>query len=359
LWASAGRAEELPIQALAASARLAVQKAQRHELSAAQAKTAALGLLKAYKSKVNSYAFWNLVPGSDKIVLAFPGATLSPAYIEGPVPEMFQKKGYSFVSLAAACEYETDRDETCDRQNWEYDADFAVALGQLLGKKVSLYGFSMGGAIAVRAAQKFPEAIDELFLVAPALEIGFKVLVGEEEIPISRFSCVDGRWPYPEIVEKVRKERGFSDHLLREACEMYRLAHERKGDSPYGGIRAKGHVILTESDELVANEEILRFLDALGARASVYSYPRAQKVGHASLTFLAGLRVDFGSLFSNNDHAAPLKPYTWKELDAEYKEVGLKTVPRAFWDLLDRNRTKLAPLIVPAFQGLDESDIGQ
>jgi pimeloyl-ACP methyl ester carboxylesterase len=334
--ASIARADELPIVALNSSAQLTLQKLQSRQISATQAKAAGLALLKSYRAKVSPTAFWKLLAKSDKVVLSFPGATLSPDYIQGPVPEMFQKRGYSFVSLAVACEYGTNRDATCDRGNWDHDIDFAVALGQLLGKKVSLYGFSMGGAVAVRGAQRYPQLIDELFLVAPALEIGVKVSVNGEDIPISELACVNGQWPYPEIVEKVKKDKKFNEHLIREACEMNRLYRENqeeaaRGNSPYRGIRAKAYVIMTESDELVANEETDRFVASLGANARVYYYPKSQNVSHLTLSFLAGLRVDFDSIFSKTEQTPKIKPYSMKELEEEYEAMGLKTIPRIFW----------------------------
>ena len=61
--------------------------------------------------------------------------------------------------------------KTVNPEEWILDAELALHLVSALGKPVIIQGFSMGGMAAIGLAERYPEKIQKLVLIAPAVMI--------------------------------------------------------------------------------------------------------------------------------------------------------------------------------------------
>jgi len=140
-----------------------------------------------------------------------------------------------------------------DRPSGRQTKDFFVRqLGELLSsqqinRKFTVFGFSMGGAIATAFAAAYPDKVQQLVLVAPAgIHIkGMNFIRGVMRLPIlgDWFACGPYRWIHrkgteaerdcptsvPDIVDRQQKEmdfRGFGPAVLSSMRSIISEDHE-------------------------------------------------------------------------------------------------------------------------------------
>ncbi len=100
-------------------------------------------------------------------------------------------------------------------QDWLLDAELSLWLVSALGQKVTVHGFSMGGLAALDLAQRFPEKIDQLVLISPAVMIAG----GGDD-----WSCL-GQNTFVQSVTKwaSSRDRIYLDKVLNGACPLSNL----------------------------------------------------------------------------------------------------------------------------------------
>jgi carboxylesterase len=211
--------------------------------------------------------------GDARGVLCLHGMTGTPFEIR-PVSEALGRVGYSVEAPLLAGHGETLRDLAATQwPDWLASAE--LAMDQLRervgGRPIALVGFSMGGLLALRLAQLYPERVAALVIMAAPLRLrpfqtrGVRALgfipIDFRSLP---FACI------PKL-----KGSDVSDAEMRDAnpclrafpisavTSLFKLMDEVRADLP--GVHAPTLVIHGRNDHTVPMEDSLELTGSLGS----------------------------------------------------------------------------------------------
>jgi esterase/lipase len=235
-------------------------------------------------------------PAADSVLLVH-GLTDSPYYV-ATLGDALYARGYNVVSVllpghgtAPECLLHVKY------QQWENEVSFGLSLARRLGGRVSMAGFSTGGALSLNAiAENFaasnrdPIPWGNVLLFSPA--IGFD----DKELALCDVPGVD------DIVEKLKpwardnpnapesNPNKYAKMATNSVCQLYYVTQANSYLSGIIGrdIKARGiGVFAVESmaDTTVSPEAVVSFMGSLpsGTRKELITYPKSEKIQHADV----------------------------------------------------------------------------
>lgn len=235
-------------------------------------------------------------PTAESVLLVH-GLTDSPYYV-ATIGDALYARGYNVVSVLLPGH--GTRPECLlhiKKEQWRREVRFGLSLARRLGAKVSMAGFSTGGALSLDAlAENFersdrdPISWGNLLLFSPA--IGFNT----PEVDLCDIPGVD------DVLEAVMPWKGNNpnapetnpyryEKMATEAvCQLVYLTQEndlRRWIIDRDVARRGIGVFAVESldDTTVSPQAVVRFMDDLpnGARKELIAYPKSDGIGHADV----------------------------------------------------------------------------
>ncbi len=212
-------------------------------------------------------------------VLLIHGLNDSPFYM-GDLAELLYKHGFNVVTILLPGHGTDTRDiRHITAEQWQAEVETGLQIASLVGKNLIVGGFSLGGALAIGAATRYP-VIHALLLFAPAIRLPyFDSLYSLSCLPVLRGLAINSKMPVNPVKYKYRTMNGI--------CQVYRLLNNQLGpvypQSPaitnhrmLHESAARVHVptfgAMTYADERVSPKAILEFFSALDAPALLTTF---------------------------------------------------------------------------------------
>lgn len=234
----------------------------------------------------------------DVIVLTH-GFTDSPFYMQDVATRFFEIGCNVILPLLPAHGLkEPDvaiRQEELDNR-WRNTIDASVAVARLLGQRVSIGGFSTGGALSVNKIVRHADMIDGgLFLFSSALSLGrFIDQVGSSEVvewAVGFFldrKAIMGEGPdpykYPLLPASVASE---IVEIIQETNDIL----QKRGKLSLPVFAAHSH-----HDQTVEIKGVINFLDQHVSPDNLLFYPITDEVMHASLPLQRPVPIDLDQI---------------------------------------------------------------
>jgi esterase/lipase len=230
-------------------------------------------------------------------VLLVHGLTDSPYYVAA-IGDALYAKGYNVVAVllpghgtAPECLLHVTR------QQWQTEVRFGLSVARRLGGKVSMVGFSTGGALALDAiaanyatSDRDPIAWGNLLLFSPA--IGFdNWKLDLCDVPVAS-DVIEKIMPWAQNNPDAPETNPYKyvKMATNAACQLYYLT---QGNSRLDGavdadVKARGvGVFAVESmaDTTVSPEAVVKFMGALpaGVHQQLITYPKSENIAHADV----------------------------------------------------------------------------
>ncbi len=226
-------------------------------------------------------------------VVMIHGLTDSPWYMR-KLGEILYKQGYNVVSLLLPGHGTKPEDLiTVTKAQWQQEVDRGLLIASGLGEKISLAGFSTGGALSLDALRRHPELkADKLFLFSPALAIN------ESNQQMVSLGCkaqwlaatFKGDYNEPDNTVEDNPYR-YNKMAINGVCQLYSLTVDNQNgrDAILGSLRASGTAVFaveSEADTTVSPYAVTNFMASLPytSRSEYIRYPLAEGIAHASVT---------------------------------------------------------------------------
>lgn len=129
-----------------------------------------------------------------------------------------------------------------DFSPYSFESQLLRKLKELNIKKVSLFGFSLGGFVAAEFAGRYPDLIDELILVSVRKSYSFRQLASvktelkkNKKVYLYRF--------YRQCFACEEQFQWFKKNFAKEFCQKFSLSYLLKSLDYLQGARIKPHLL--------------------------------------------------------------------------------------------------------------------
>ena len=237
--------------------------------------------------------FLLLHPGkTPRSILLVHGLTDSP-YSMRELARLFHARGYNAAAVLLPGHGTRPQDLLRVKlQEWRDETDFGLAAASALGQRVSLAGFSTGGALVLDALRRnnagaAPVDVDDVFLFSPALKLVSR---------LAPWACLPGVAPLIEAVRPWAMDTRGDSHrynkmALNAVCQLHRLIQDNDAARPalLADAAARGFgffAIATAADAAVDSGAVAEFLASLPpeSRRALVLYPKADAIRHENVT---------------------------------------------------------------------------
>ncbi len=219
---------------------------------------------------------------TDYAVLLVHGLNESPYYM-ADVAAILHQQGFNAVTVLLPG-HGTRPEDMADvtAEAWRSEVETGLAIASLVGRKVTVAGFSMGGALAVDAALGRND-IEGLFLFAPALELRAQPLGA-----FAGLTCLPGARAVTVEMQIVRNPVKYKERTANGVCQTYRVMQQNadEGNNGYSAnvpmlekirrlgtrIKIPTFVAMTYGDARISPESITAFAAAVEAPAVLATY---------------------------------------------------------------------------------------
>ncbi|HAH30829.1 MAG TPA: hypothetical protein DCL44_00785 [Elusimicrobia bacterium] len=226
-------------------------------------------------------------------VIMIHGLTDSPWFMRALGEELFQK-GYNVIALLLPGHGTRPEDLFhATKLQWQQEIDRGLNIAAGLGARVSLAGFSTGGALALDAQRRHPELkVENIFLFSPALAINeaerTKAFLGCQAPWITTHIIGLYSESNPESILENDPHR-YNKMAINGICQLYYLTRDIKRERTKilermsSGTRV--FAVESESDTLVSPGAVTEFINSRRNPSDVYIwYPKADNIAHADVT---------------------------------------------------------------------------
>ncbi len=228
-----------------------------------------------------------------KTVLMIHGLTDSPWYMR-ELGGILYKQGYNVVSVLLPGHGTKPEDlTTATKAEWQDEVDRGLRIASGLGEKVSLAGFSTGGALSLDALRRHTELkIDKLFLFSPAIAINegsqTSVTLGCQSLWLT--TKIKGDYNEPADTAEV-SPYNYSKMAINGVCQLSDLISDNNTwrAEILESLRASGtgvFAVESEADTTVSPVAVTDFMGSLPAssRSEYLWYPPTEGIAHAAVT---------------------------------------------------------------------------
>ncbi|MCX5784205.1 MAG: alpha/beta fold hydrolase [Elusimicrobia bacterium] len=224
-------------------------------------------------------------------VVMIHGLTDSPWFMR-KLGEILYEQGYNVVSLLLPGHGTKPEDLlTATKQQWQQEVDRGLGIAAGLGERISLAGFSTGGALSLDALRRHPELkADKLFLFSPALAINERnqqsVSLG---CPASTTRIIG---PYTVPADTVEDNPYYYNKMaVNGVCQLYNLTLDNQNGRAkiLESLRFSGTAVFTvesEADIVVSSAAVTDFMASLPdpSRSVYIRYPLSEGIAHGAVT---------------------------------------------------------------------------
>ncbi len=224
-----------------------------------------------------------------RTVLMIHGLTDSPWYMRALGEKLYQQ-GYNVVSILLPGHGTRPEDLLHVKElQWQQEVDRGLNIAAGLGERISLAGFSTGGALSLDALRRHPELrAENVFLFSPALAMNeadqLKVAVGCQVPWITAHILGEYRESNPETIIEDNPYY-YNKMAVNGVCQLYYLTRDvQRGRAQIlRSIGSGTRVFAAQSaaDRVVSPAAVTKFMASLPAAAGVYTlYPAAAGIAH-------------------------------------------------------------------------------
>ncbi|HOP74217.1 MAG TPA: alpha/beta fold hydrolase [Bacillota bacterium] len=159
--------------------------------------------------------------------------------------------------------------------DWEASAQKGLEIAASLGRKVTVIGESMGGALAVLLASSYPDCVHRLVLCAPCFEIANPMAY------LARYAFIRKVVPQTDmgVALEWQRQYWYGKIPTKAVAELVTVAGKARKLAPE--IKAPVLVIQAENDQMVRWQGARRFFEKL---ASSKKTLKLFESGHHNLT---------------------------------------------------------------------------
>ncbi|HVA67182.1 MAG TPA: alpha/beta fold hydrolase [Elusimicrobiota bacterium] len=237
--------------------------------------------------------FLLLHPGKTRrSILLVHGLTDSP-YSMRELARFFHARGYNAAAVLLPGHGTRPQDLfRVTLQEWRDETDFGLAVAAALGQRVSLAGFSTGGALVLDALRRScagpaPCDFENVFLFTPALRLVSRL------VP---WACLPGVAPLIEAVRPWALDTRGDSHryaktTMNSVRQLHRLIQDNDAARPrlLSDMAARGvgvFAVATAVDTAVDSRAVADFMAALPpkARRAFILYPKTDGIRHEGVT---------------------------------------------------------------------------
>ncbi|MDE1976290.1 MAG: alpha/beta fold hydrolase [Elusimicrobia bacterium] len=229
---------------------------------------------------------------TERSVLMVHGLTDSPHSMRA-LARLFHGQGYNVLAVLLPGHGTRPQDLLrVTLKEWRDETDFGLAAAAALGQKVSLAGFSTGGALVLDALRRScagpsPRDFGDVFLFTPALKLVSRL------IP---WACLPGVAPIMTAVRPWAMDtRGDANHYekmaLNAVCQLHRLILDNNAARPelLSAVAARGlgfFALATAVDAAVDSGATADFMASLPpqSRRAFILYPESENIAHERVT---------------------------------------------------------------------------
>lgn len=193
-------------------------------------------------------------PRSRKVVVLFHGLSDSPFYMKD-VARIFRAHGYDVVAPTLDGHGTKPEDLLeIESKQWTSSTDAWIAWAQKNWSKVSVGGFSTGGALSLRLAALNPE-LQSVFLFAPAVKIK-DPKASQSCIPFAHKMRKDGKWVLSSSAATPVK---YNKKTLASICALYKVG--RQIEPMAEKIKQPIWTAVSSDDDTVSSVSTLSYLN--------------------------------------------------------------------------------------------------
>ena len=156
----------------------------------------------------------------------------------------------------------------------QFTADTLSFLSSNNLAKVCIFGYSMGGYVALNLAKNYPEKVEQI--VTFGTKFKWSPAIAQKEVKMLDASIIANKVPAFAKALSVRHGTKWKALLLKTTDMMLAMGAEAPLKlSDYKNIPHNCKLMLAESDEMVTKEETLAVVNAL-PKASFQTIPKAK-----------------------------------------------------------------------------------
>ena len=215
------------------------------------------------------------------------------AYYMADLAELLYRQGYNVLTLLLPGHGTDTRDMLeVTAEQWRAEVEQGLAMTQLVGRKLIVGGFSLGGALSIDAALRHAD-IHGLILFSPAVKLQY--FNG-----LSGLSCVPGLADLSVETDLAENPVKYKHRVANGVCQLARLiegnladgeAKDRKTVPFEQRLRAMGQrirvptfIALTFNDARIAPEAVITLADAIYAPVLVATFGKPADAMPTTLT---------------------------------------------------------------------------
>ena len=226
-------------------------------------------------------------------VIMIHGLTDSPWYMR-KLGEILYRQGYNVISLLLPGHGTQPEDLTnATNEEWRSEVDRGLRMAAGFGERISMAGFSTGGALSLDALRRYPELkLSKLFLFSPAIAINES---NQETVALgcqAPWLTTMIKGPYNEPADMVEDNPyRYNKMAINGVCQLYGVIQDNKAERAQilDNLDAAGTSVFaveSDADATVSPAVVTDFMAALRENSgSVYiRYPLAEGIAHASVT---------------------------------------------------------------------------
>ncbi len=226
-------------------------------------------------------------------VIMIHGLTDSPWYMR-KLGEILYRQGYNVISLLLPGHGTKPEDLTnATNEEWRQEVDRGLSMAAGFGERISMAGFSTGGALSLDALRRYPELkLRKLFLFSPALAINES---NQEQVSLGcqapwLTTMIKGPYNVPADTVEDSPYR-YNKMAINGVCQLYGVIQDNKTERAQilDNLDAAGTAVFaveSDADATVSPAVVTDFMAALRENSgSVYiRYPLAEGIAHAAVT---------------------------------------------------------------------------
>jgi alpha-beta hydrolase superfamily lysophospholipase len=203
------------------------------------------------------------------------------AYYMADIAEIFYRQGYNVLTVLLPGHGTDTRDMLeVSAEQWRAEVEQGLAMTQLVGRKLIVGGFSLGGALAIDAALRRAD-IHGLILFSPAVKLHyFNGLSGLSCVPGLADISVETELPENPVKYKYRVANGVcqlarlieSNLADGEAKNQEPLTFEQRLRAMAQRIRVPTFIALTFNDARISPEAVIDFAGEIKAPVLITTF---------------------------------------------------------------------------------------
>jgi esterase/lipase len=227
-----------------------------------------------------------------KTVLMIHGLTDSPWFMR-ELGGILYKRGYNVVSILLPGHGTKPEDLiTVTKTDWQKEVDRGLRIASKLGEKVSLAGFSTGGALSLDALRRHPELkAEKLFLFSPAIAINESTQMMVSLGCKAQWLTAQFKGQYNQPDDTVEDNPYYYNKMaINGVCQLYALTVDNQDGRAeiLESLRAGGTAVFavqSEADTVVSPVAVTDFIASLPASSgnAYIWYPPAEGLAHAAI----------------------------------------------------------------------------